>query len=89
MGAKRDLALGHIGAFLFAPWPSHSRSQGWKFTSDQPYADPEKAARKLVEIANAPKGIGQIVNRTLRLSGSLGATRWRMAISNYPLAQLN
>ena len=56
MGAKRDLALGHIGAFLFAPWPSHSRSQGWKFTSDQPYADPEKAARKLVEIANAPKG---------------------------------
>jgi hypothetical protein len=60
-----------------------------EFTSDQPYADPEKAARKLVEIANAPKGIGQIVNRTLRLSGSLGATRWRMAISNYPLAQLN
>ena len=24
-----------------------------KFTSDRPYADPEKAARKLVEIANA------------------------------------
>ena len=38
---------------------------------------------------SAPKGIDQIVNRTLRLSGSLGATRWRMAISNYPLAQLN
>jgi hypothetical protein len=24
-----------------------------KFTSDRPYADPEKAARKLVEIANS------------------------------------
>jgi hypothetical protein len=26
---------------------------GMKFSSDRPYADPEKAARKLLEIANA------------------------------------
>ena len=28
-----------------------------KFTSDRPYSDPEKAARKLVEIANAVEAI--------------------------------
>jgi hypothetical protein len=28
-----------------------------KFTADRPYADPEKAARKLVEIANAVEAV--------------------------------
>jgi hypothetical protein len=28
-----------------------------KFATDRPYADPEKAARKLVEIANAVEAV--------------------------------
>ena len=28
-----------------------------KFTADRPYADPEKAARKLIEIANAIEAV--------------------------------
>ena len=28
-----------------------------KFTPDRPYADPEKAARKLLEIANSVEGV--------------------------------
>ena len=28
-----------------------------KFTEDRPYADPEKAARKLIEIANATEAV--------------------------------
>jgi hypothetical protein len=32
-----------------------------KFATDRPFADPEKAARKLLEIANAAEAVAAVV----------------------------
>ena len=37
--------------------PPPSKEWPMKFTEDRPYADPEKAARKLIEIANATEAV--------------------------------
>jgi hypothetical protein len=57
-----------------------------KFATDRPYTDPEKAARKLVEIANAiePAHDGRIFIETVNApSASRGL--WRLALRASPL----
>ena len=51
--AKEIEMRGTFGAFFSRPWSLHSR-EGWrmKFVTDRPYADPDKAARTRLEIAN-------------------------------------
>jgi hypothetical protein len=58
-GGEADLALGPIGAFLFVPQvdPSAMMRMAMKFAADRPYADPEKAARKILEIASSVEAV--------------------------------
>jgi hypothetical protein len=50
-----------------------------RFTADRPYSDPETAARKLLEIANAAEAVqdGRIreVQRAISVSGRRNASR--------------
>jgi hypothetical protein len=43
-----------------------------KLTSDRPFSDPDKAARKLVEIANAVEAVQASDNSSIRCYGISG-----------------
>ena len=51
--AKLTSHMGALPRFFSRPWsPIRVIRMAYEFVTDRPYADPEKAARTLLEIAN-------------------------------------